>query len=50
MAASVAAQKSYDPGASDSEIKVGNIAPYTGWAREYATIARAEAAYFSDGQ
>ena len=46
MAASVAAQKSYDPGASDSEIKVGNIAPYTGWAREYATIARAEAAYF----
>ncbi|MGB8542179.1 MAG: ABC transporter substrate-binding protein [Candidatus Acidiferrales bacterium] len=46
IAASVAAQKSYDPGASDSEIKVGNIAPYTGWAKEYATIARAEAAYF----
>jgi branched-chain amino acid transport system substrate-binding protein len=46
MMAPVSAQKSYDPGASDTEIKVGNIAPYTGWAKEYATIARAEAAYF----
>jgi branched-chain amino acid transport system substrate-binding protein len=46
MAASVLAQKSYDPGASDTEIKIGNIAPYTGWAKEYSTIARAEAAYF----
>jgi branched-chain amino acid transport system substrate-binding protein len=45
-AGSASAQKSYDPGASDTEIKVGNIAPYTGWAKEYATIARAEAAYF----
>lgn len=40
------AQKSYDPGASDTEIKIGNIAPYTGWGSEYATVARAEAAYF----
>jgi branched-chain amino acid transport system substrate-binding protein len=39
-------QKSYDPGASDTEIKIGNIAPYTGWGSEYASIARAEAAYF----
>jgi branched-chain amino acid transport system substrate-binding protein len=46
MVASASAQKSYDPGASDTEIKVGNIAPYTGWAKEYASIARAEAAYF----
>ena len=46
FAASITAQKSYDPGASDSEIKVGNIAPYTGWAKEYSVIARAEAAYF----
>ncbi len=45
-AGSASAQKSYDPGASDTEIKVANIAPYTGWAKEYATIARAEAAYF----
>jgi branched-chain amino acid transport system substrate-binding protein len=42
----VAAQKSYDAGASDTEIKIGNIAPYTGWGKEYATVARAEAAYF----
>ena len=27
FAASITAQKSYDPGASDSEIKIGNIAP-----------------------
>jgi branched-chain amino acid transport system substrate-binding protein len=39
-------QKSYDSGASDTEIKIGNIAPYTGWGSEYASIARAEAAYF----
>lgn len=45
-AASATAQKSYDPGASDTEIKIGNIAPYTGWGKEYAAIARAEAAYF----
>jgi ABC-type branched-subunit amino acid transport system substrate-binding protein len=43
---SISAQKSYDAGASDSEIKIGNIAPYTGWGKEYAAVARAEAAYF----
>lgn len=36
----------YDWGASDSEIKIGNIAPYTGSASEYAAVTRAEAAYF----
>ena len=45
-AASANGQKSYDAGASDSEIKIGNIAPYTGWGNEYAAVARAEAAYF----
>jgi branched-chain amino acid transport system substrate-binding protein len=45
-ATSAAAQKSYDPGASDTEIKIGNIAPYTGWGSAYAAVARAEAAYF----
>src|SRR5208282_5666046 len=40
------AQKSYDPGVSDSEIKIGNIAPYTGWGSDYSSVARAEAAYF----
>jgi branched-chain amino acid transport system substrate-binding protein len=46
IAAPAPGQKSYDPGASDTEIKIGNIAPYTGWGSEYASIARAEAAYF----
>jgi branched-chain amino acid transport system substrate-binding protein len=45
-APAVAAQKSYDPGASDTEIKIGNIAAYTGWGSEYGAVARAEAAYF----
>src|SRR5437868_2320266 len=40
------AQKKYDPGASDIEIKVGNIMPYSGPASAYGTIGRAEAAYF----
>ncbi len=39
-------QKSYDPGASDTEIKIGNIAPSSGSSSEYAAVARAEAAYF----
>jgi branched-chain amino acid transport system substrate-binding protein len=39
-------QKSYDPGASDTEIKIGNIAPFSGSSIEYAAVARAEAAYF----
>lgn len=40
------AQKSYDPGASDTEIKIGNFMHYTGWAQAYGAIGRAEAAYF----
>src|SRR5213593_3420179 len=40
------AEKKYDPGASDTEIKVGNIMPYSGPASAYGTIGRAEAAYF----
>ena len=38
--------KKYDPGASDTEIKIGSIMTYTGWARQYGSIGRAEAAYF----
>ena len=41
-----AAQKKYDPGATDSEIKIGNIMPYSGAFSEYGAIGRAEAAYF----
>jgi branched-chain amino acid transport system substrate-binding protein len=40
------AQKKYDPGVTDSEIKIGNIMPYTGMFSEYGAIGRAEAAYF----
>jgi branched-chain amino acid transport system substrate-binding protein len=36
----------YDPGASATEIRIGNIAPYSGASQEYAAVARAEAAYF----
>jgi branched-chain amino acid transport system substrate-binding protein len=39
-------QKSYDPGATDTELKIGNIMSYTGWAQSYGAIGRAEAAYF----
>jgi branched-chain amino acid transport system substrate-binding protein len=35
-----------DPGVSDTEIKIGNIMTYTGWASQYGAIGRAEAAYF----
>jgi branched-chain amino acid transport system substrate-binding protein len=41
------AQKKYDPGATDTEIKIGNIMPYSGPASAYATIGKTEAAYFS---
>ena len=40
------AQKKYDPGATDKEIKVGNIMPYSGPASAYGTIGKVEAAYF----
>ena len=40
------AQRAYGPGVSDTEIKVGNVAPYTGALSEFATEERAQAAYF----
>jgi ABC-type branched-subunit amino acid transport system substrate-binding protein len=40
------AQKKYDTGASDTEIKIGNIMPYSGPASAYGTIGKTEAAYF----
>jgi len=39
------AQKKYDPGATDTEIKIGNTMPYSGPASAYGTIGRAVAAY-----
>src|SRR3974390_556855 len=41
------AQKKYDTGASDAEIKVGNIMPYSGPASAYGVIGKTEAAYFN---
>jgi len=41
------AQKRYDPGASDTEIKIGNIIPYSGPASAYGVIGKTEAAYFN---
>jgi len=41
-----AAQQKYDPGVTDSEIKIGNIMPYSGPLSAYALIARTQAAYF----
>ena len=47
VAGSANAQKKYDPGATDTEIKIGNIMPYSGPASAYATIGKTEAAYFN---
>ena len=40
------AEKKYDPGVSDTEIKIGNIMPYSGPASSYGVIGKTEAAYF----
>src|ERR1700694_374912 len=45
-ASTASAQKKYDPGASDTEIRIGNIMPYSGPASAYGVIGKAEAAYF----
>ena len=43
---SALAQKKYDPGVTDTEIKIGNIMPYSGPASAYSVTGRTEAAYF----
>jgi len=40
------AQSKYDTGASDTEIKIGNIMPYSGPASAYGVIGKTEEAYF----
>jgi len=42
---SAAAQKKYDAGATDTEIKVGQTVPFSGPASAYATVGKAQAAY-----
>ena len=41
-----AAQKKYGPGASDTEIKLGQTMPYSGPASAYGTIGKLHQAYF----
>jgi branched-chain amino acid transport system substrate-binding protein len=40
-------QKKYDAGATDTEIKIGNIMPYSGPASSYSVIGKTESAYFN---
>src|SRR6204780_2366302 len=46
-ASSAYAQKKYDTGATDTEIKIGQTVPFSGPASAYATIGKAQAAYFN---
>jgi branched-chain amino acid transport system substrate-binding protein len=41
-----AAQKKYDPGATDTEIKIGNTNPYSGPASPYGTVGKTQIGYF----
>ena len=41
------AQKKYDPGATDKEIKIGGISPYSGPASAYGAIGKAISAYLA---
>ena len=45
MAAATAADKQYGPGVSDTEIKLGQTAAYSGPASAYGTISKTQAAY-----
>src|SRR5450631_2831796 len=46
LAPSAFAQKRYDTGASDTEIKLGQTMPYSGPVSAFATLGRAEIAYY----
>src|SRR5260370_4036609 len=43
---SALAQKKYDTGATATEIRIGNIMPYSGRASAYGVIGKTEDAYF----
>jgi branched-chain amino acid transport system substrate-binding protein len=43
---SATAQKQYDPGASDTEIRIGQTMPYSGAASIYGEVGKTQAAYF----
>src|SRR4051812_37495643 len=46
LSSAALAQKQYDTGATDTEIKIGNIIPYSGPASAYGVIGKMEEAYF----
>jgi branched-chain amino acid transport system substrate-binding protein len=46
MGGTALAQKKYDTGATDTEIKIGNIMPYSGPASAYGVIGKTIEAYF----
>ena len=46
VTSSAYAQKKYGPGVTDTEIKIGNILPYSGPASAYGVIGKTEEAYF----
>jgi len=46
ISVSALAQKKYDTGATDTEVKIGDTKPYSGPASAYGTIGKAIAAYF----
>jgi branched-chain amino acid transport system substrate-binding protein len=46
LTGAVAAEKKYDPGVSDTEIRIGQTLPYSGPASAIGTLGRVESAYF----
>ncbi len=44
---SATAQKKYDVGATDTEIKIGQTVPFSGPASAYAGIGKTQAAYIN---
>jgi len=46
ISGSALAQKKYDAGASDTEIKIGSTMPYSGPASAFGAIGRTAEAYF----
>ena len=50
VATTAHAQKKYDSGASDTEIKIGNIMPYSGPASSYGVIGKTARSLLQDDQ
>ena len=50
MSGNALAQKKYDTGATDTEIKIGNIMPYSGPASSYGAYRQDRGSLFQDDQ